>query len=86
MIYWLHEVHIDFLRSAELLFQGVHTETMGSILDDGKKYDVHIWKVHMITIGSTHTVDVDGKYIASILGSAKSRRRIAKMLKKHSQN
>jgi hypothetical protein len=84
MICWLHEVHIDFLRSAELLFQGVHTETMGSIPDDGKKYDVHIWKVHMMTMGSTHTVD--GKYIASILGSAKSRRRIAKMLKKHSQN
>jgi hypothetical protein len=57
---------------------------MGSIPDDDKKYDVNIWKVHMMTIGSTHTVD--GKYIASTLGSAKSQRRIAKMLKKHSQN
>jgi hypothetical protein len=34
----LHEVHIAFLRSAKLLFQGVHTETTGSIPDDGKKY------------------------------------------------
>jgi hypothetical protein len=41
-----------------------------------------MWKreVHMMTIESTHTVD--GKYIASTLGSAKSQRRIAKMLKK----
>jgi hypothetical protein len=38
MIRWLNEVHIGFLRSVELLFQGVHTETMGSIPDGGKKY------------------------------------------------
>jgi hypothetical protein len=43
------------------------------------KYDVHLWKVHMMTMGSTLTVD--GKYIASTLGSTKSKRRIAKMLK-----
>jgi hypothetical protein len=53
---------------------------MGSIPDDDRKYDVHIWKVHMMTMGSTYTVD--GKYIASTLRSAKSQRRIAKMLKK----
>jgi hypothetical protein len=57
---------------------------MGSIPDDDRKYDVHLWKVHMMTMGSTHTVD--GKYIGSTLGSAKSQRRIAKMLKKHSKN
>jgi hypothetical protein len=33
-----------------------------------------------MTIESTHTID--GKYIASTLGSAKSQRKIAKMLKK----
>jgi hypothetical protein len=43
---------------------------MGSIPDDDKKYDVNLWKVHMMTMESTHTVD--GKYIASTLGSAKS--------------
>jgi hypothetical protein len=53
---------------------------MGSIPDDDRKYDVHLWKVHMMTIGSTHTVD--GKYIASTLGSAKSQRKITKLLKK----
>jgi hypothetical protein len=40
---------------------------MESIRDDDRKYDVHPWKVHMMTMGSTHTVD--GKYIASTLGS-----------------
>jgi hypothetical protein len=57
---------------------------MGSIPDDDRKYDVHLWEVHTMTMGSTHTID--GKYIASTLGSAKSQRRIAKMLKKHSKN
>jgi hypothetical protein len=55
---------------------------MGNIPDDDRKYDVHIWKVHTMTMESTHTVDE--KYIASTLGSAKFQRRIAKMLKKHS--
>jgi hypothetical protein len=45
--------YIAFLRSAELLFQGVHTETTGSIPDDGKKYECQ-------TLGSTH--DDNGKY------------------------
>jgi hypothetical protein len=44
---------LPILRSAELLFQGVHTETMWSIPDDGKKYGY--W-----TLGSTH--DGNGKY------------------------
>jgi hypothetical protein len=66
------------------MFQEVHIETMGSIPDDDRKYNVHLWKVHMTTMGSTHTVD--GKYIASTLRSAKSQQRIAKMFKKHSQN
>jgi hypothetical protein len=57
---------------------------MGSIPDDDRKYDVHLWEVHTMTMGSTHTID--GKYIASTLGSANSQRRIAKMLKKHSKN
>jgi hypothetical protein len=57
---------------------------MGSIPDDDRKYDVYLWEVHMMIMGSTHTVD--GKYIASTLGSAKSQRRIAKMLKKDSKN
>jgi hypothetical protein len=56
---------------------------MITISDDDKKYDVYLWEVHTMTMGSTHTVD--GKYIASTLGSAKSQRRIAKMLKKHSK-
>jgi hypothetical protein len=53
---------------------------MGSITDDDRKYDVHLWKVNMMTMRSTHTID--GKYIASTLGSAKSQRRIAKNVKK----
>jgi hypothetical protein len=57
---------------------------MGSIPDDDRKYDVYLWEVHTMTMGSTHTVD--GKYIASTLESAKSQRKIAKMLKKHSKN
>jgi hypothetical protein len=61
----------------------VHTETTGSIPDDDMKYDVHLWEVHTITMGITHTVD--GKYIASTLGSSKSQRRVAKMFKRHSQ-
>jgi hypothetical protein len=43
---------------------------MGSIPDDDRKYDVYLWEVHTMTMGSTHTVD--GKYTASTLGSAKS--------------
>jgi hypothetical protein len=42
---------------------------MGSIPDNEKKYDVYLWEVHTMTMVSTHTVD--GKYIASTLGSAK---------------
>jgi hypothetical protein len=33
----------------------------------------------MFILGSTHTID--GKYIGSTLGSAKSQRRVAKMIK-----
>jgi hypothetical protein len=57
---------------------------MGSIPDDDKKYDVHLWKVHMMTMGSTHTIN--GKYIASTLGSAKVPAKDCKNVKKHSQN
>jgi hypothetical protein len=53
---------------------------MKSIPDDDRKYDVYLWEVHTMTMRSTHTID--GKYIASTLGSAKSQRRIAKMFKK----
>jgi hypothetical protein len=45
---------------------------MESIPDNERKYDVYLWEVHTMTMGSTHTVD--GKYIASTLGSAKSQR------------
>jgi hypothetical protein len=43
---------------------------MRSILDNERKYDVYLWEVHTMTMGSTHTVDE--KYIASTLGNAKS--------------
>jgi hypothetical protein len=41
------------MRSAELLFQKVHTKTTGSIPDDDKKYEG-------LTLGSTN--NDDGKY------------------------
>jgi hypothetical protein len=36
------ERDFGFLRSAELLFQGIHTGTTGSIPDDDRKYDVYL--------------------------------------------
>jgi hypothetical protein len=42
------------------LYPGSTHRDYGSIPDDDRKYDVHLWKVHMMIMGSTHTID--GKY------------------------
>jgi hypothetical protein len=62
-------VHIPFLRSAELLFQEVHTNTTGSIPDVGRSTGVELWKVYTMMMGSTHSFDM--KYIGSTLRSAR---------------
>jgi hypothetical protein len=51
-------VHINLLRSVELLFQEVHADTTGSILDDDRKYGAS-------TLGST--CDDDGKYTSLVV-------------------
>jgi hypothetical protein len=58
------------MRSAELIFQKVHTDTTRSIPNDDRKYE------GLMMMGSTHCVNE--KYISSSLVSAESREELQK--------
>jgi hypothetical protein len=42
-----------FLDIPWLYTQEVHTETMGSIPDNERKYDIYLWEVHILSTEST---------------------------------